>query len=75
MEMRRKNSLVKVTVDLSKCNGDSICVDVCPVACFELQDLPAYPGEKKSVVVDNDACIVCRACEVQCPTQAIIIEE
>lgn len=75
MEMRRKNSLVKVTVDLSKCNGDSICVDVCPVACFELQDPPEYPGEKKSVVVDNDACIVCRACEVQCPTQAIIIEE
>jgi len=75
MEMRRKNSLVKVTVDLSKCNGDSICVDVCPVACFELQDLPEYPGEKKSVVVDNDACIVCRACEVQCPTQAITVEE
>jgi len=69
------NSLVKVTVDHSKCNGDSICVDVCPVACFELQELSEYPGEKKSVVVDNDACIVCRACEVQCPTQAITIEE
>lgn len=70
-----ENSLVKVTVDLSKCNGDSICVDVCPVACFELQELPEYPSEKKSVVVDNDACIVCRACEVQCPTQAITVEE
>jgi NAD-dependent dihydropyrimidine dehydrogenase PreA subunit len=70
-----KTSLVKVEVDHSKCNGDSICVDVCPVAVFELQELPEYPGEKKSVVVDNDACIVCRACEVQCPTQAITITE
>ncbi len=70
-----EKSLVEVKVDLSKCNGDSICVDVCPVAVFELQELPEHPGEKKSVVVDNDACIVCRACEVQCPTQAITVTE
>ena len=69
------NSLVEVKVDHSKCNGDSICVDVCPVAVFELQEVSEYPGEKKSVVVDNDACIVCLACEVQCPTQAITVEE
>lgn len=69
------NSLVEVKVDHEKCNGDSICVDVCPVAVFELQELQEYPGEKKSVVVDNDACIVCRACEVQCPTQAIVVTE
>jgi NAD-dependent dihydropyrimidine dehydrogenase PreA subunit len=30
---------------------------------------------KKSVVINNDACIVCRACEVQCPTQAITVTE
>lgn len=67
--------LVEVKVDHSKCNGDSICVDVCPVAVFELQELPEYPGEKKSVVVNNDECIVCGACEVQCPTQAITVTE
>jgi NAD-dependent dihydropyrimidine dehydrogenase PreA subunit len=72
---KEANSLVEVKVDHSKCNGDSICVDVCPVAVFELQELSEYPGEKKSVVVENDACIVCRACEVQCPTQAITITE
>jgi len=64
--------MVEVKVDASKCNGDNICVDVCPVAVFELQDVG---GEKKSVVVNNDACIVCRACEVQCPTQAITVTE
>jgi NAD-dependent dihydropyrimidine dehydrogenase PreA subunit len=69
------NSLVEVKVDYEKCTGDSICIDVCPVAVFELQELQEYPGEKKSVVVDNDACIVCRACEVQGPTQAIVVTE
>jgi NAD-dependent dihydropyrimidine dehydrogenase PreA subunit len=66
--------MVKVVVDLKKCNGDSVCVDVCPVAVFELQEVKGYEG-KKSVVVNNDACIVCRACEVQCPTQAITVTE
>ena len=66
--------MVKVAVDVSKCNGDSICADVCPVAVFELQEVKGYDG-KKSVVVNNDACIVCRACEVQCPTQAITVTE
>jgi len=65
--------MVSVKVDNSKCNGDSVCVDICPVAVFEIQDKGSEG--KKSVVVNNDACIVCRACEVQCPTQAITVAE
>jgi len=67
--------LVKVTVDHNKCNGDSVCVSVCPVSVFEMKELPEFKGQQKSVVVNNDACIVCRACEVQCPTQAITVTE
>jgi len=64
--------MVKVEVDLKKCDGNGTCVDVCPVDVFELQELE---GKTKAVVVDNDACIVCRACEVQCPEQAITVTE
>jgi len=64
--------MVKVEVDYEKCNGDAICVEVCPVGVFEMQE---KEGKKVSVVVNNDACIVCRACEVQCPTQAITVTE
>lgn len=64
--------MVKVEVDQTKCNGDSVCIGVCPVAVFEMQDVS---GEQKAVVVNNDACIVCRACEIQCPTQAITVTE
>lgn len=65
-------NMVKVEVDQTKCNGDSVCIGVCPVAVFEMQDVS---GEQKAVVVNNDACIVCRACEIQCPTQAITVTE
>jgi len=66
--------MVKVTVDIEKCSGDNVCVDICPAAVFEMREVPGYEG-KKSVVINNDACIVCRACEVQCSTQGITIEE
>jgi len=67
--------MVKVEVDLNKCDGNGTCVDVCPVDVFELQELAEYEGKTKAVVVDNDAGIACRACEVQCPEQAITITE
>ena len=67
--------MVKVTVDHTKCDGDGTCASVCPVSVFEMLDKPEFNGKQKAVPVNNDACIMCRACEVQCPQQAITIEE
>ncbi len=65
----------KVEVDHKKCDGDAICVSVCPVSVYEMKSLPEFGGAQKAVVVNNDACILCRACETQCPTQAIKVTE
>ena len=73
--MVRLIEMPKVKVDLSKCNGDGVCVEVCPVNVFELQNLPEYPDTQKSVPVREDECIVCMACVTSCPTQAITVEE
>jgi NAD-dependent dihydropyrimidine dehydrogenase PreA subunit len=53
-----------------------VCISVCPVEVFDWLDTPGHPvSEKKSDPVNESACIFCRACEVQCPTQAIKITE
>ena len=60
--------MVKITIDLDKCNGDGICVDVCPSGVYELDD------KGKSKAVNPDECIECLACVDQCPENAITID-
>jgi len=77
LEAKKQRGVImpKVTVDFPKCNGDGSCVGVCPVGVFELQNRPDFNGESKAVPVNGDSCIACRACETQCPTQAIKVED
>jgi NAD-dependent dihydropyrimidine dehydrogenase PreA subunit len=60
--------MVKIVVDNAKCTGDGTCVDTCPVGVFEMKN-------GKSVPVKVQECLVCRACEVQCPESAIQVIE
>jgi len=63
-----------VAVDQDICNGDEVCVSVCPVNVFEMIPSPGHPtSNKKSDPVREKDCIQCMACEIQCPTQAIKI--
>lgn len=63
-----------VAVDQDVCNGDEICVSVCPVSVFDMIDSPGHPtSAKKSDPAREKDCIQCLACESQCPTQAIKI--
>ncbi len=45
-----------------------ICVDSCPVGVF------AKKG-KDIIVKDSEACIGCRACEAQCPREAVVVKD
>ena len=58
----------KPIFDQEKCTSCGSCIDVCPVSVFEKK-------EDKVVVAKEDACIACRACEAQCPSTAIKVED
>lgn len=60
--------MVKIVVDNHKCTGCGTCVDICPVGVYEVKD-------GKSAPVKSEECLVCRACEVQCPESAIQVIE
>jgi len=60
--------MVEIKIDLEKCDGCGTCVDICPVEVLEIRN-------EKSTVVNLNECLVCRACEVQCPNSAIEIIE
>jgi 2-oxoglutarate ferredoxin oxidoreductase subunit delta len=61
--------LVKIVVDYAKCKGDPhrICVEICPASVFRVRDTG------KPQIVKEENCIMCRTCEVNCPSQAITI--
>jgi len=65
----KAKSMVKIVIDYTKCveDFDKVCVEICPVSVFRSEK------SGKPRVVNEEKCIVCRACQVNCPCQAIEI--
>ncbi|MBX5328413.1 MAG: 4Fe-4S binding protein [Candidatus Bathyarchaeota archaeon] len=61
--------MAKIVIDYSKCVGDrdKICVEICPTSVFN------NGKSKKPKIVNEENCILCRTCQVNCPGQAIKI--
>ncbi len=60
------DKLYDVEVDLEKCKGTGICVDVCPRNCYELDT-----NKRKITMPRQKYCVQCGACIVQCPFDAL----
>ena len=60
------DKLYDIEIDLEKCKGTGICVDVCPRNCYVLDT------EKKKITMPRqEYCVQCSACIVQCPFDAL----
>lgn len=62
--------MVTITIDEGSCTGCALCVDVCPVPCFDF-DVDA----DRPVVIDEVGCLVCRSCEDICDYDAVAVKE
>ncbi len=60
------DKLYDVEIDLEKCKGTGICVDVCPRNCYELDT-----NKRKITMPRQKYCVQCGACIVQCPFDAL----
>ncbi len=56
-------------VNSDKCSGCGICVDVCPMDVFRMDE-----ETKKTNAEYPEDCMTCYNCEIECPTGAIRID-
>ncbi|PVX24792.1 MAG: ferredoxin [Candidatus Bathyarchaeum sp.] len=64
-----------IIVDWNRCSGKGTCIDVCPTAVFELQDIKEHPETLKAVPIKLEECIVCMKCIQVCSEQAITVKK
>ena len=60
---------VRVAIDILKCNGCGLCGEVCPFGLPQKNSLGVFE------ISEPEACTECSACQRNCPTQAIKLQE
>lgn len=85
---KQKAGTVVPVINRNRCDGKSVCVDVCPQSVLAMHILPidqrrdlSLIGKMKGFVhrwrqveiVDPDACMACGECVAICPEKAITL--
>ena len=64
-----------VWVDVNRCKACDICVSMCPAGVLGMIAAPNSTLGSMIEVVEPDACIGCKDCELHCPDFAIYVAE
>lgn len=64
-----EDRLFEIQIDQGKCRGDQSCLSVCPRNCLEFDQTIS-----KAYIPRKNACVQCGACIVQCPFDALYLE-
>lgn len=57
---------ISLQLDVNRCIGCGLCVEVCPHGVFTVEG-------KKARILDRDTCMECGACARNCPVDAIAV--
>jgi 2-oxoglutarate ferredoxin oxidoreductase subunit delta len=60
---------MSLKIDVHRCKGCGICAEFCP------KKVLAVNAIEKVEIVNKDACIGCKQCELRCPDYAIFVEK
>ncbi len=66
-KLRYLPEVVTLHLNVDKCTGCGMCLQVCPHSVFILQN-------KRAKILDRDACMECGACARNCPEEAITVQ-
>jgi len=66
-QLRYLANVVTLALDVEKCNGCGMCIEVCPHEVFATED-------HRVTIQDLDACMECGACALNCPTGALTVD-
>lgn len=65
--LRYLDNVVSLKLDVDRCAGCGMCLEVCPHSVFAVVD-------GKAAIRDRDACMECGACAGNCPAGAITVK-
>lgn len=64
--------MISIELDLNKCTGCGLCVDLCPLSVFDLSTVDKTPTPKATRPED---CCACMTCSGKCPESAILVHQ
>jgi NAD-dependent dihydropyrimidine dehydrogenase PreA subunit len=66
-DLRYLSNVVTLKLDVDKCTGCGMCIEVCPHAVFSIE-------QRKAAISDFNACMECGACARNCPAGALFVK-
>ncbi len=68
--------MAKVSFEVDRCKGCSLCVGACPKKIIELakEEMNAK-GFHPATITDQGKCIACAFCAMMCPDAVITVEK
>ncbi|HIS34121.1 MAG TPA: ferredoxin family protein [Candidatus Avirikenella pullistercoris] len=63
----------RIVVDIERCKGCGVCIEVCPVKVISLNKQVNGKGYNYCYMSEPDNCIGCASCAMVCPDSCITV--